>query len=111
MRAHVCSNFGVKRVWGSPETLEGSWRTGTEKLGLVTDTLVSTEGMIKVERAPGSTDSKESHKGPTRGESRHAASPSKSFSWLSDRLLVKAGTSCLLTVTPIPTNVFECILS
>lgn len=109
MRAHICSNFGVKKVWGSTETLEGSWRMGTEehsaeKLGLVTDTLVSTEGRVRVEQAPGSIDSKESHKGQTRGESMHAASPSTGF---SGRLLVKTGTASLPTVAPIPTNVLS----
>lgn len=86
MREHVCSNFGVKRVWGSTETPEGSWRSenehSAEKLGLVTDTLVSTEGMVRVDGVPGSTDSKESHKGQTRGESMHVASPSKGNSLL-----------------------------
>lgn len=74
---------------------------------MVTGTLVSTEGMVRVERAPGSIDSKKSHEGQTRGRSMHAASPSTGFSWLSGRLLVKTGTASLPTVAPIPTNMLS----
>lgn len=41
------------------------------KLGLVTDTLVSTEGMVRVEQAAGSTDSKKPQEGRAEEEKTH----------------------------------------
>ena len=90
-------------------------RTGTEnehsaeELGLVTDTLVSTEGMVRVS---GHLDL-QTARSHTRGRQEEKAcmplAPLKEtgLSWLSGHLLVKAGTSSLLTVTSIPTYVLS----
>lgn len=45
--------------------------SSAEKLGLVTDTLVSTEGMVRAGQAAGSTDSKKSQDEQANEEKTH----------------------------------------
>lgn len=67
----------MKRVWGPQKHLReagGCNPPGTEKehsaekLGLVTDTLVSTEGMVRLEQAARSPDSKKLHEEQAKEE-------------------------------------------
>lgn len=75
----------------------------------MTDTLVSTEGMVRVSGHLGLQTARSHTRGRQEEKACMPLAPLKEtgLSWLSGHLLVKAGTSSLLTVTSIPTNVLS----
>ena len=75
----------------------------------MTDTLVSTERMVRVSGQLGLQTARNHTRGRQEEKACMLLAPLKEtgLSWLSGRLLVKVGTSSLLTVTSIPTNVLS----